>query len=100
TDADASNNSATDTDSVTAAAGPIVADLGVTKSDGETEVLPGDDTEYTIVVTNHGPDAVTGATLTDKAPAGLTFGDWTCVATAGSSCAGSGAGNLSTAVSL
>ena len=51
-------------------------------------------------MTNKGPDAVTGATLTDTAPAGLTFGNWTCVATAGSSCASGGTGNLSTAVSL
>ena len=46
-----------------------------------TELLPGSATVYTIAVTNNGPDAVTGATLTDTAPAGLTFGNWTCVAT-------------------
>ena len=46
-----------------------------------TELLPGSATTYTITVTNQGPDAVTGATLTDTAPAGLTFGNWTCVAT-------------------
>src|SRR5204863_190160 len=45
-------------------------------------------------------NAVTGATLTDAAPVGLIFGNWTCVATAGSSCASSGAGNLSTPVNL
>ena len=98
TDTNPANNSATDTDSVTAA--PIVADLVVTKSDGATELLPGSATTYTITVTNKGPDAVTGATLTDTAPAGLTFGNWTCVATAGSSCASGGAGNLSTPISL
>ena len=98
TDTNPANNSATDTDSVTAA--PIVADLVVTKSDGATELLPGSATTYTITVTNRGPDAVTGATLTDTAPAGLTFGNWTCVATAGSSCASGGTGNLSTAISL
>ena len=98
TDTNLANNSATDTDSVTAA--PIVADLVVTKSDGVTELLPGQGTTYTITVTNKGPDAVTGATLTDTAPAGLTFGNWTCVATAGSSCASSGAGNLSTPINL
>mgnify|MGYP003694250635 CR=1 FL=1 len=59
----------------------LVADLVVTKSDGVTELLPGSATVYTITVTNQGPDAVTGATLTDTAPAGLTLGNWTCVAT-------------------
>ena len=77
-----------------------MADLVVTKNDGVTELLPGSTTVYTITVTNKGPDAVTGATLTDTAPAGLTFGNWTCVATAGSSCASGGAGNLSTPVNL
>jgi uncharacterized repeat protein (TIGR01451 family) len=98
TDTNPANNSATDTDPVTAA--PIVADLVVTKDDGATELLPGSTTTYTITVTNRGPDAVTGATLTDAAPAGLTFGNWTCVATAGSTCAGGGAGNLSVPVNL
>ena len=98
TDTNTANNSATDTDSVTAA--PITADLAVTKSDGVTELLPGRVTTYTIAVTNHGPNAVTGATLTDTAPPGLTFGNWTCVATAGSSCVAGGAGDLSTPVSL
>ena len=39
TDTNTANNSATDTDSVTAE--PISADLAVTKSDGVTELLPG-----------------------------------------------------------
>ena len=98
TDTDPANNSATDTDSVTAA--PIVADLVVTKSNDATGLLPGSATIYTITVTNRGPDAVAGATLTDPAPAGLRFGNWTCAATAGSSCESGGTGNLSTAISL
>ena len=77
-----------------------MADLVVTKSNDATELLPGSATIYTITVTNRGPDAVTGATVTDPAPAGLTFGNWTCVATAGSSCESGGTGNLSTAISL
>ena len=70
TDSNTANNIAiaTDTDSVTAA--PIVADLVVTKSDGVTELLPGSATTYTITVTNQGPDAVTGATLTDHGAGG------------------------------
>ena len=72
----------------------------MTKTDDVTELVPGTGTVYTIVVTNHGPDAVTGATVTDTAPAGLTFGNWTCVASAGSSCASGGTGNVSTTVNL
>ena len=92
------NDSATDTDSVVAAVRR--ADLAVSKTDGMTELIPGQTTVYTIVVTNLGPDAVTGATLTDAAPAGLTFGSWTCVASAGSGCPASGAGSLSATLNL
>ncbi len=98
TDDVTANNSATDTDAIAAAA--IVADLVVTKTDNMTELVPGTGTVYTVVVTNHGPDAVTGARVTDTAPTGLKFGNWTCVASAGSSCASGGTGNISTTVSL
>src|SRR4029077_6430253 len=54
----------------------------------------------TIVATNNGPSAVTGATVTDTAPSGLTFGTWTCAASAGSSCPASGSGNISVLVNL
>jgi uncharacterized repeat protein (TIGR01451 family) len=73
------NNSASDTDSVIAA--PAVADLAITKSNGATSLTPGGTTTYIITVTNNGPAEVTGATVTDLAPAGLTFGNWTCAVT-------------------
>ena len=75
-DPNPANNSATDTDTVVPA--PIVADLVVTNTDNMTVLVAGTGTIYTIVVTNQGPGAVTGATVTDTAPAGLTFGNWTC----------------------
>ena len=37
-------------------------------------------------VTNTGPNAVTGATVTDAFPAALTNVSWTCTASAGSAC--------------
>ena len=92
TDTNTANNSATDTDSVTAA--PIVGGPRRHQERRRDRLLPGSVTTYTIAVTNQGPNAVTGATLTDTAPQGLTFGNWTCVATAGSSCVAGGAGNL------
>ena len=98
TDAVTANNSATDTDAIIAA--PIVADLVVTKTDNATDLLPGAETVYTVVVTNNGPDAVTGATLNDPAPPGLSFGNWTCVASGGSSCPSGGTGSIATTLNL
>ena len=50
TDGNAANDSATDTDTLVP-----TSDLGVTKSNGSTELAPGTQTTYTIVVTNAGP---------------------------------------------
>ena len=67
TDPNLNNNSATDTDT----AAPI-ADLNVTKTDGNAIYTPGGSTTYAIVVTNNGPSFVTGATVTDILPAAIT----------------------------
>jgi uncharacterized repeat protein (TIGR01451 family) len=95
TDTNPGNNSATDTDTLTPQ-----ADLSITKTDGVTTVAQGGSTIYTIVASNAGPSAVVGGTVSDTAPSGLTFGAWTCVASAGSSCPASGSGNLGAAVNL
>jgi uncharacterized repeat protein (TIGR01451 family) len=73
-----------------------VADLSITKTDGRTTVAQGTTgVTYTVVVTNGGPAAVTGATLTDTLPGGTRFtvSTWSCSATAGSSCTATGTGN-------
>lgn len=57
---DISNN----TDDVDATPQPEV-DLQITKTDGVTQVRPGDTVTYTIVVTNAGPSDVVGARVTD-----------------------------------
>src|SRR5205823_14302788 len=80
--------------------GDPAADLAITKDDGTASVNAGGSTVYTIVVTNNGPSAVIAATVTDTAPASLTFGAWTCAASAGSSCPASGSGNISASVDL
>jgi len=96
TDSNPSNNSATETDTPAP-----VADLRMSKTDGSATYTPGGSTTYTIVVTNDGPSAVTGATVTDSLPAGATSGSWTCAASAGSSCtAAAGNGSINTTVSL
>src|SRR5581483_9914437 len=56
TDPNLANNTDSDTDTLTPQ-----ADLAITKSDSATSVVPGGSTTYTIVVSNTGPSAVTGA---------------------------------------
>ncbi|QIL68919.1 DUF11 domain-containing protein [Diaphorobacter sp. HDW4B] len=88
TDPTPTNNSATDTDA------PPQADLQITNTDGSPTYTPGKDVVYTVVVTNAGPDAVTGATVTNPLPAGATAGKWTCTAGAGTACTASGTGGI------
>ena len=70
-DPNSSNNTATDTDSLT----PQV-DVGVTKTDGKTTVLAGSSNTYTIVVTNSGPSTATNVAVSDPLPAGVTSATW------------------------
>ena len=49
------------------------ADLSLTKSGAPDPVTVGDTVTYTVVVTNGGPDAATGVTVTDTLPAEVTF---------------------------
>ncbi len=83
------NNSATDDTTVVAE-----ADLSITKTDGTLSATPGGTTVYTVTVSNAGPSAVTAAAVTDALASGATAMNWTCSASAGSSCATSGSGAL------
>ena len=95
------NGNPAEDDYASAAAAPIpAADLSITKTDGVTTVIPGNTVTYTIVATNAGPSAVTGATVADTFPATLTGVTWTCVATGGGSCTASGSGNIADTVNL
>ncbi len=88
-DPDASNDAATDVDTVTAS-----ADLSINKTDGVTTLKPGSSTTFTITVTNNGPsDVPAGVVVTDQIPAGtvaseteadctLTATTFTCTTTA------------------
>ncbi len=95
TDPNPGNNSATDTDTITP-----TADLSITKTDGSATAAPGNPVTYTIVASNAGPSAVTGATVTDTLPASLTSATWTCVGASGGTCAASGSGNIADTVNL
>lgn len=68
-DPDPTNNTDDDTDT-------YGVDLAVTKTDGQTTAVPGDDLSYTIAVTNNGPTTLTEFTLTETLPSalgGVTF---------------------------
>ncbi|WP_018350363.1 DUF6923 family protein [Longispora albida] len=68
------------TDNNTATAGvpggntaPAKADVKVSKTTGTTQVAPGEEFEYTLVMTNDGPSDAAGAQLTDTLPSALTW---------------------------
>ena len=78
-----------------------VADLAITKTLSTTPVVAGSTVDYIIQVTNLGPSAEFGATVTDTPPATLTNVTWTCTAAPPSSCTTpSGTDAISTTVNL
>ena len=89
------NNIATDIDAVA-----LNADLSVTKTDNVASVDAGGSLTYTIVVTNTGPAAVTGATFIDDFPATLTGVSFTAVGLGGATGFASGSGDISQTVNL
>jgi uncharacterized repeat protein (TIGR01451 family) len=97
-DVNASNNVTNDTDTV--AATPATADLSITKTNGVTASSPGGSVTYTIVVSNAGPTAVTGAMVTDVFPPTLTNPTFTVSNTGGATGATSGSGNINQTVNL
>ena len=91
------NNSATDTDTITAIP---TADLAITKSDGIPTYTPGSTVTYVIVASNAGPGAVLGATVIDALPVAIGGATWTCVGAGGGTCPVAGAGNINANVNL
>ncbi len=94
-DPNPASNTATDTDTIA----PSV-DLGVTITDGTTSYMPGGSTTYTVVVTNIGPSAANGATVSLPLPTGVTSGAWTAVTTGGATAGTSGSGAINDTVSV
>lgn len=76
------------------------SDLSVAKSDNGALAIPGEILTYTISATNRGPQAVSGALVTDNFPVGLSDISWTCVATPGSFCSEAGSGDITDVVHL
>ena len=80
-DPNASNNSATDTDTLTPS-----ANVGITKSDGAASEIPGTSVTYTIVAANAGPSAAPSVTIADTFVASLTGCSTTCLGAGGGTC--------------
>jgi uncharacterized repeat protein (TIGR01451 family) len=96
TDNNLANNSATDTDTVAPQ-----ADLQITNTDGQTNAAPGALLTYTIVVSNAGPNDVTGAGVADTFPATLSGVTFTAAATGGATgFSASGSGNINDTANL
>lgn len=84
---------------------PPTADLSITKTDGKTNVVPGEQIRYTVTVTNAGPDAATGVVISDIFPTNNPLQgpiNWTCTTSGGATCGGTatGSGNISRTVSM
>ena len=77
-------------------------DLKITKTDGTTTAVVGTTTTYTIVVTNAGPNAATGATVSDAFPAAsFTSDTYTSVAAGGATGnTASGSGDIADTLTL
>ena len=89
-DANTTNNTAIDKDL------PSV-DLKITNTDGVPNYIPGATNTYTVVATNVGPAAVTGATVQQTLPAGAT---WTATFSGGATGIASGSGSISQSINL
>lgn len=67
--------------------GHRVADLQITKDDGQTVVVAGESLTYTVVASNPvGPVDVIGATVLDAFPTALVGCSWTCAGAGGGVC--------------
>ncbi len=73
------------------------ADLSVTITDGASGYTPGTTTTYTIVVTNNGPQNITGGAFSVTKPIAITSWTVTCVPDAGATCT---AGPVTTATNI
>ncbi len=72
-----------------------LADVQVSKSDGESTYQPGDLLVYTVQVRNSGPDNASQVRIQDLQPLGLASTQWSCDASGGASCTpASGNGDL------
>jgi uncharacterized repeat protein (TIGR01451 family) len=93
-------NSSFTVDDVELVATPVVTDLSITKTDGVTAASPGQEVSYTIVASNAGPTAASGARVTDTVSAALTSASWTCAGAGGGTCSAGGSGSIDDVINL
>lgn len=95
-DPNSGNNSATDTDTLTAS-----ANVSITKTDGASTEIPGTPVTYTLVASNAGPSAAPSVAIVDNFAGSLSGCSTTCVGSGGGICtAGPVSGNLNDAANL
>jgi uncharacterized repeat protein (TIGR01451 family) len=70
------------------------ADIALIIDDGAAVVNTGQHHSWSITISNDGVNALAGVVVQSTASAGLDQLSWTCSASAGSSCASSGSGNI------
>lgn len=97
TDHGGNDTSAEQTFTISVGAG---ADLSVAIEDGTAFVGGGDAAGYLVTVRNAGPDAVSGAHVQVALSSNLVDATWTCIASAGASCAAQGSGEIHDTVDL
>lgn len=88
-------------DNVATVSAPIevISDIGVVKT-GPAEAVAGTQISYDVLVTNAGPSDALGIVVADVTPMEVGDVSWTCSASAGSTCPGSGTGDPSFAADV
>ncbi len=76
------------------------ADLSIVKGNGFGGLDENQTFTYTIVVSNAGPSAAVGATVTDAIPANLINASWVCNPAPGAACSASGNGDINDSVTI
>jgi LPXTG-site transpeptidase (sortase) family protein len=69
------------------------ADLSITKSITSGGTIPGLGISYQLLVTNNGPDSLTGVLVSDTIPTAVIGVSWTCVSSGGTCAHATGSGN-------
>jgi uncharacterized repeat protein (TIGR01451 family) len=77
-----------------------VADLQVSKDQDPKAVLPGGEIEYTLTVSNAGPDDILWATVLDAIPDEVIDATWECTPHGPAACPASGADDINLTVDL
>ncbi len=67
-----------------------LADLAIRVEPGQATASACQPVRYNVIVTNNGPDAASGALVSDRFPAALTAIAWTCTHSAGAHCTPAG----------